>query len=29
MFDLLLGAPGETPETLREAIEFMERIDPS
>jgi radical SAM superfamily enzyme YgiQ (UPF0313 family) len=28
MFDLLLGAPGETPETLREAVEFMKRIDP-
>jgi radical SAM superfamily enzyme YgiQ (UPF0313 family) len=23
MFDLLLGAPGETPETVREAVEFM------
>lgn len=29
MFDLLLGAPGETPETLRKVIEFMKRIDPS
>lgn len=29
MFDLLLGAPGETPETLREVIDFMKRIDPS
>ena len=29
MFDLLLGAPGETPDTLREVIEFMKRIDPS
>lgn len=29
MFDLLLGAPGETPETLREVINFMKRIDPS
>jgi radical SAM superfamily enzyme YgiQ (UPF0313 family) len=29
MFDLLLGAPGETPETLREVIEFMKSIDPS
>lgn len=29
MFDLLLGAPGETPDTLREAVEFMKRIDPS
>jgi radical SAM superfamily enzyme YgiQ (UPF0313 family) len=29
MFDLLLGAPGETPETLREAVEFMKRVDPS
>lgn len=29
MFDLLLGAPGETPETLCEVIEFMKRIDPS
>ncbi|MBI5116313.1 radical SAM protein [Candidatus Poribacteria bacterium] len=29
MFDLLLGAPGETPETVREAVEFMKRIDPS
>ena len=29
MFDLLLGAPGETPETLREVIEFMKSINPS
>ena len=29
MFDLLLGAPGETPETLREVIEFMQRVGPS
>jgi radical SAM superfamily enzyme YgiQ (UPF0313 family) len=29
MFDLLLGAPGETPETLREIVGFMKRIDPS
>jgi len=29
MFDLLLGAPGETPETMREVVEFMKRIDPS
>jgi len=29
MFDLLLGAPGETPETLREVIAFMKRIGPS
>lgn len=29
MFDLLLGAPGETPDTLSEVIEFMKRIDPS
>ncbi len=29
MFDLLLGAPGENPDTVREAIEFMKRIDPS
>ncbi len=29
MFDLLLGAPGETTDTLREAVEFMKRIGPS
>ncbi|UCD56073.1 MAG: radical SAM protein [Candidatus Hydrogenedentota bacterium] len=29
MFDLLLGAPGETPDTLREVVEFMKRINPS
>ncbi len=29
MFDLLLGAPGETPETVREAIEFMKQINPA
>lgn len=29
MFDLLLGAPGETPDTLKEAVEFMKRIAPS
>jgi len=29
MLDLLLGGPGETPETVREAVEFMKRIDPS
>ena len=27
MFDLLLGAPGETPETLRDIVEFMKWID--
>ncbi len=29
MFDLMLGAPGETPETLREVVEFVKRVDPS
>ncbi len=29
MFDLLLGAPGETRKTLREAVEFIKSIDPS
>ena len=29
MFDLLLGAPGETPETLREVVDFMKAISPS
>jgi len=28
MFDLLLGGPGETPETVAETIGFMKRIDP-
>jgi radical SAM superfamily enzyme YgiQ (UPF0313 family) len=28
MFDLLLGAPGETPETLREVVEFVKRVNP-
>ena len=28
MFDLLLGGPGETRETLRQTIEFMRRIEP-
>jgi radical SAM superfamily enzyme YgiQ (UPF0313 family) len=28
MFDLLLGAPGETPETVAETIGFMKQIDP-
>jgi hypothetical protein len=28
MFDLLLGGPGETPETLRRAIELMRRAEP-
>lgn len=29
MFDLLLGAPGETRNTLHEVIGFMKRVDPS
>lgn len=29
MFDLLLGGPGETRETLQAVIEFMKRINPS
>jgi hypothetical protein len=29
MFDLLLGSPGETPETLLQAIEFMKRTEAS
>jgi radical SAM superfamily enzyme YgiQ (UPF0313 family) len=28
MLDLLLGGPGETPETLSETIEFIRQIDP-
>ncbi len=28
MLDLLLGGPGETPETARETIDFVKRIDP-
>jgi tryptophan 2-C-methyltransferase len=28
MIDLLLGGPGETPETLMETIQFVKRIDP-
>ena len=28
MFDLLLGGPGETRETLRQTIEFMRRLQP-
>jgi len=28
MIDLLLGGPGETPETLAETIEFIKQIDP-
>jgi radical SAM superfamily enzyme YgiQ (UPF0313 family) len=28
MVDLLLGGPGETPETVRETIEFIKKIDP-
>ncbi len=28
MIDLLLGGPGETPETVAETIEFIKRIDP-
>jgi radical SAM superfamily enzyme YgiQ (UPF0313 family) len=28
MVDLLLGGPGETPETARESIEFLKRIEP-
>ncbi len=28
MTDLLLGGPGETPETVRETIEFIKKIDP-
>ena len=28
MIDLLLGGPGETPQTAAETIEFMKRIDP-
>ena len=27
MYDLLIGGPGETPETVRETIELMRRID--
>ncbi len=29
MFDLLVGAPGETASTLREVIEFMKKMEPS
>jgi len=29
MFDLLLGAPGETRETIRETLELMKRLEPS
>jgi radical SAM superfamily enzyme YgiQ (UPF0313 family) len=29
MFDLLLGGPGETRETLRDAVETMKRLEPS
>jgi radical SAM superfamily enzyme YgiQ (UPF0313 family) len=29
MIDLLLGGPGETPETAAETIEFIKRIDPA
>ena len=28
MIDLLLGGPGETPETIRETIDFIKQIDP-
>jgi radical SAM superfamily enzyme YgiQ (UPF0313 family) len=28
MVDLLLGGPGETPQTVRETIEFIKKIDP-
>ena len=28
MIDLMLGGPGETPETVRETIEFIKEIDP-
>ena len=28
MIDLLLGGPGETPQTIRETIDFMKKIDP-
>ena len=28
MFDLLLGAPGETPESVAETAAFMKRVDP-
>jgi radical SAM superfamily enzyme YgiQ (UPF0313 family) len=28
MIDLMLGGPGETPQTLAETIEFIKRIDP-
>jgi len=28
MLDLLLGGPGETPETVAESIRFIQRIDP-
>jgi radical SAM superfamily enzyme YgiQ (UPF0313 family) len=28
MIDLLLGGPGETPDSLKETIEFMKKIDP-
>jgi len=29
MIDLLLGGPGETPQTVRETIEFIKRINPN
>lgn len=29
LFDLLLGAPGETAETLRQTIDLMKKLDPS
>ena len=28
MIDLLLGGPGETPQTARETIDFIKKIDP-
>jgi radical SAM superfamily enzyme YgiQ (UPF0313 family) len=28
MIDLLLGGPGETPQTVRETIDFIKKIDP-
>jgi radical SAM superfamily enzyme YgiQ (UPF0313 family) len=28
MYDLLLGGPGETPETIRETIDLMRRVEP-
>jgi radical SAM superfamily enzyme YgiQ (UPF0313 family) len=28
MIDLLLGGPGETPQTVQETIDFMKKIDP-